>query len=77
MKIELAEAEISAASGEASGVLRVNVPVSFGILHLARLWPIFMTQHPRVTLEITQSDRVVDLVDEGFDLADTTTGEAA
>lgn len=64
-----AEAELSTHSGEAIGQLRVNVPVTFGLLHLAPLWPAFMALHPKVTLEVTLSDRLVDLVDEGFDLA--------
>ena len=67
--VEEAEAEISSRAGVASGLLKVNVPVSFGILHLAPLWAEFMARHPSVTLEITLSDRVVDLVDEGFDVA--------
>ena len=67
--VEEAEAEITSRTGEASGLLKVNVPVSFGILHLAPLWAEFMARHPKVTLEITLSDRVVDLVDEGFDVA--------
>jgi DNA-binding transcriptional LysR family regulator len=64
-----AEAEITSHAGEAMGQLKVNVPVSFGLLHLAPLWAAFMARHPRLTLEVTLSDRVVDLVDEGFDLA--------
>ncbi len=64
-----AEAEITAHSGEALGQLKVNVPMSIGLLHLAPLWAAFMTLHPRVTLDVTLSDRVVDLVDEGYDLA--------
>jgi len=64
-----AEAEITSRSGEASGLLRINVPFSFGLLHLAPLWAEFMAQHPRVTLDVTLADRVVDLVEEGFDLA--------
>ena len=67
--IDEAEAEITARSGEASGALRVTVPVSFGILHLAELWGHFKAKHPKVTLDVTLSDRAVDLVDEGFDLA--------
>jgi DNA-binding transcriptional LysR family regulator len=67
--IDDAEAEITLSSGEASGLLRINVPFSFGLLHLAPLWPEFMTQHPKVTLDVTLADRVVDLVEEGFDLA--------
>lgn len=64
-----AEAELCAQSGEAVGRLRLNVPVSFGLLHLAPLWPAFMALHPKVTLDVTLSDRLVDLVDEGYDLA--------
>jgi len=67
--LEEAEAELSAHTGEVIGQLRVNVPVSFGLLQLARLWPRFMAAHPRVTLEVTLADRIVDLVDEGYDLA--------
>jgi len=64
-----AETEISERSGTASGLLRINVPVSFGLLHLAPLWPRFMTRHPGVTLDVTLSDRLVDLVEEGYDMA--------
>lgn len=67
--IEEAEAEITAKSGEAAGLIKVNVPVSFGILHLATLWGEFRTRHPKVSFDVTLSDRVVDLVEEGFDLA--------
>ncbi len=66
---DAAEAEITARSGEAIGTLKVNVPVSFGLLHLAPLWAGFLARHPKVTLDVTLSDRVVDLVDEGYDLA--------
>lgn len=64
-----AEAELSAHAGDAIGRLRVNVPVTFGLLHLAPLWPAFMALHPKVELDITLADRLVDLVDEGYDLA--------
>jgi DNA-binding transcriptional LysR family regulator len=67
--VDEAEAEITSRSGEASGLLRINVPFSFGLLHLAPLWVEFMAQHPKVTLDVTLADRVVDLVEEGFDLA--------
>lgn len=64
-----AEAELSSHSGEAIGRLRINVPVTFGLLHLAPLWPAFMALHPKVELDVTLADRLVDLVDEGYDLA--------
>ena len=64
-----AEAELSTHAGEAVGQLRINVPVTFGLLHLAPLWPAFMAQNPRVILDVTLADRIVDLVEEGYDLA--------
>jgi DNA-binding transcriptional LysR family regulator len=67
--VEEAEAELTAHTGEVIGQLRVNVPVTFGLLQLASLWPGFMATHPKVMLEVTLADRLVDLVDEGYDLA--------
>ncbi len=67
--IDAAENEISTRTDSASGLLRVNVPVSFGIQHLAPLWGEFLDAHPRVSLDVQLADRVIDLVEEGFDLA--------
>ena len=68
-ELEQAEAEVTARSEAASGMLRINAPVTFGILHLAPLWGKFKALNHRVTLEITLADRVVDLVEEGCDVA--------
>jgi DNA-binding transcriptional LysR family regulator len=67
--LDEAEAEVTARSGQAVGTLKVSAPVSFGLLHLASLWAGFMAAHPDVSLDITLSDRIVDLVEEGFDVA--------
>ncbi len=67
--IEASEAELSTRSVTASGLLKISVPVSFGIRHLAPLWSEFLGAHPQITLDIQLADRVIDLVDEGFDLA--------
>ena len=67
--VEEAEAEVTSRAGAAQGLLRVNVPVTFGIQHLASLWGKFHTQHPQVRLDVTLSDRIVDVVEEGYDLA--------
>jgi DNA-binding transcriptional LysR family regulator len=67
--IEASEAEVSTRASVASGLLKVSVPVSFGITHLAPLWSEFLQAHPGVSLDVQLSDRVVDLVDEAFDLA--------
>lgn len=67
--IDEAEGELSSNSAEASGLLKISVPVTFGILHLAPLWGVFLAQHPKVTLDVSLSDRAVDLVEDGYDLA--------
>ena len=68
---DVAETEglVSSASVEPRGRLRINAPVSFGILHLAPLWPEFMRKYPEVELDVALIDRVVDIVEEGYDLA--------
>jgi DNA-binding transcriptional LysR family regulator len=68
---DVAETEglVSSASVEPRGRLRINAPVSFGILHLAPLWPEFMRKYPGVELDVSLIDRVVDIVEEGYDLA--------
>jgi DNA-binding transcriptional LysR family regulator len=67
--VEVAEEEITSQSIAVKGLIRVNVPVSFGLWELAPLWPEFMTIFPDVELDITFADRMVDLVEEGYDLA--------
>ncbi|WP_434114346.1 LysR family transcriptional regulator [Paraburkholderia caffeinilytica] len=68
---DVAETEglVSSASVEPRGRLRINAPVSFGIQHLAPLWPEFMRKYPGVELDVALIDRVVDIVEEGYDLA--------
>jgi len=67
--IEASEAEISTHSVTVGGLLKLSVPVSFGIRHLAPLWHEFLALHPQVSLDVQLADRVIDLIDEGFDLA--------
>lgn len=68
---DVAEAEAVAAATtlKPAGRLRINAPVSFGIRHLAPLWPRFTARHPGVALDVALIDRVVDIVEEGYDLA--------
>jgi len=67
--VEEAEAEITSRSVDVSGGLRINAPVTFGISHLSSVWSEFRALYPQVSLDITLADRVVDLVEEGYDLA--------
>jgi DNA-binding transcriptional LysR family regulator len=64
-----AEASVSAGGVKASGHLRVTAPAGFGRRHVAPLVPKFLARHPDVSLSLNLSDRVVDIVNEGFDCA--------
>ncbi len=67
--IEEAEGAVASLQTQPKGTLRVNAPVSFGVRHLGALLPGFLSRHPDLTVELTLNDRVVDLIDEGFDMA--------
>ena len=64
-----AEASVSAGGVKASGYLRITAPAGFGRRHVAPLVPGFLALHPDVHLSLNLSDRVVDIVNEGFDCA--------
>ena len=67
--LEEAEATAHAGSGRARGTLRVTCSVNFGLRYLASLVAPFQAKHPDVRLDVALSDRMVDIVEEGFDLA--------
>jgi DNA-binding transcriptional LysR family regulator len=54
---------------EPAGLVRVNAPLAFGELHLNALVLEFLTLYPRIQVELTLSDRFVDLQEEGVALA--------
>lgn len=64
-----AEALATAERLEVSGTLRVNAPLSFGFRHIAPLMPDFTDRHPGLTVDLGLNDRIVDLVEEGWDVA--------
>lgn len=68
---ELEEAEASARGAhiEPQGELSITAPVMFGRLHVAPVLLDFLAQHPKVNARILFIDRVVHLLDEGFDVA--------
>ncbi|AUO03864.1 LysR family transcriptional regulator [Serratia marcescens] len=67
--VQAAENQLDSGKMQVSGRLRVSVPVLFGHLCIAPLLTALANEHPLLTLEISFSDRRIDLVDEGFDLA--------
>ena len=68
-EIEEADAEVSVGRVEAQGALKVALPASFGHQHVAPLVPQFAAQYPKVQLALSLSDRTVNIMDEGFDVA--------
>jgi len=56
-------------SARARGTLRINAPMSFGQLHLARAITEYQNEQPEVEVDLTLNDRLVDLISEGYDLA--------
>jgi DNA-binding transcriptional LysR family regulator len=66
---EAADAAVSTERVEPRGPLRVNVPVSFGSRHIAPLLSEFLRRYPQMTIELGLNDRLVDLADEGWDVA--------
>ena len=67
--IASAEASVSAGGVKASGHVRITAPGGFGRRHVAPLVPGFLAQHPEVSISLNLSDRVIDLVNEGYDCA--------
>jgi DNA-binding transcriptional LysR family regulator len=68
-EIEEADAAVSAGRVEPQGPLKIALPTSFGHRHVAPLIPDFASRFPKVQLALSLSDRTVNLVEEGFDLA--------
>lgn len=64
-----AEAEVVRAKERPRGLLRVNVGVAFGQHQLAQAAPAFLERYPEISLDLTVTDRMVDLVKEKVDVA--------
>lgn len=67
----LAEADQALASGknELAGTLRVSAPMTVTLTRLSTALPRFLSQHPRLALDLHLDDRRVDIIRDGFDLA--------
>lgn len=68
---ELAEALRDAArsTGELTGVLRITAPIAFGTAHLAEFLVDFMRDHPKLKLDASFTNRRIDILADGFDVA--------
>lgn len=68
---EAEEAEIDARGAGAglTGRLRVSAAVTFARLHVVPRLPAFLAAHPGLTMDVVLDDRVIDLVEDGIDIA--------
>jgi DNA-binding transcriptional LysR family regulator len=67
--LEEAEQEASRAAVVPRGTVKLTTAVNFGVRHVAPAIAAFLAAHPGVRFDVALSDRIVDLVEEGFDLA--------
>ena len=68
-EVELGEAALQSAKEKPSGVLKITAPVDFGRAVLPRIVRAYAAKYPDVSVELTVTNRIVDLVEEGVDLA--------
>jgi DNA-binding transcriptional LysR family regulator len=66
--VEETEIQISRLHDEPRGVLKINAPMSFGIMYLGAAVAEFMTRYPDLRIELTLNDRFIDPLEEGVDV---------
>ncbi len=64
-----ADAIVSALQSAPTGLLRVAVVSDFGVMHMAREMASFLRKYPDITANLVLTDRYVELISEGFDVA--------
>jgi DNA-binding transcriptional LysR family regulator len=68
-EIEEAEARVGRGQSEPTGLLRVSVAPAFGHLYIVPRLPLLLTRYPQLVVEMVSTDRSVNLVEDGIDLA--------
>lgn len=67
--LDAADRAVAMHQAQPSGSLRINAPMAFGTLELAAWLPDFSRQYPHIHIDLVCNDRIVDLIDDGFDVA--------
>ncbi|MGF6859142.1 LysR family transcriptional regulator [Paraburkholderia sp. CI3] len=63
------EQAVAAARSEPAGTIKITAPLPVGVHILAAALPVFRKRFPKVSIDVRLSDRVVDLIEEGIDVA--------
>ena len=69
LSIDDMESKLGGLQQNPKGVLRISAPVSFALKHMAKLITDFQIHYPLVKVDLQLTDRKVDIVEEGFDVA--------
>ena len=67
-EVDDAEAELTSGRVEPRGLLRVSAPVAFGRAHVGPVCRGLVSAHPKISVDLQLTDRMVDLIDEGIDV---------
>ena len=67
--VEEAEQAASQSTNAPRGTLRLTCPMNFGLSHVAPAAADFLARYPQVKFDLSVSDRIVDLVEDGYDMA--------
>ena len=62
-------ARLTGAKSELEGRLKITIPLSFGLMHLTPVLDAFSKRHPGLALNVDFSDRHIDLIEEGYEMA--------
>jgi DNA-binding transcriptional LysR family regulator len=69
LSIDDMESKLGGLQQNPKGTLRISAPVSFALKHMAQLVTDFQSLYPSVMIDLQLTDRKVDIVEEGFDIA--------
>lgn len=69
LEVQAAEFQLDSRRADPAGKLSITAPVTFGRLHVAPLLNQWLKQNPAMSAELILLDRVVDVIEEGFDIA--------
>jgi DNA-binding transcriptional LysR family regulator len=67
-EIDAAEAVLTSGHAEPQGLLRVSAPIAFGRVHVGPVCRELVSAHPRISIDLRLTDRMVDLIEEGIDV---------